>query len=100
MLARKRKKKSRRQLTEWKKNPLNKNQEWEPIHLTYKAMRTQADTTQRKNKSKQSTKIKNQVKTYAKSTHWYKMTINNNKEDLKQKSYHLSQIDKSTYTNR
>jgi hypothetical protein len=56
MLARKRKKKSRRQLTQWEKNPLNKNQGWERIHQKYKAMRTQVDTTQRKNKSKQSTK--------------------------------------------
>jgi hypothetical protein len=58
MLARKRKTKSRRQPIEWKKSPLNKNQGWEPVHQKYKAMRTQIDKTQRKNKSKQSTKIK------------------------------------------
>jgi hypothetical protein len=37
-------------------------------------MRTQLDTTQRKNKSKQSTEIRS--KHYAKSTHEYQMTIN------------------------
>jgi hypothetical protein len=58
MLARKRKKKSRRQLIEWKKNSLNKNQGWEPVNQQYRAMRTQVDTTQRINKNKQSTKIK------------------------------------------
>jgi hypothetical protein len=35
-------------------------------------MRTQVDTTQRKNKSKQTTKIRNRP--YAKRTHGYKMT--------------------------
>jgi hypothetical protein len=45
-------------------------------------MRTLIDTTQRKNKSKQSTKQIRQTP-YAKRTHGYKMTINDNKEDLK-----------------
>jgi hypothetical protein len=44
-------------------------------------MGTQVDTTQRKNKSKQSTKIR--YRYYAKRTHGYKMTINDNKEDLR-----------------
>ncbi len=46
--------------TKKKKNLTNKNQGWEPIHQKYKAnenIRTQVDTTQRQNKSKQSTKI-------------------------------------------
>jgi hypothetical protein len=44
-------------------------------------MKRQIDTTQRKNKSKLPTKIKQRP--YAKGTHGYEMTINNNKEDLR-----------------
>ncbi len=44
-------------------------------------MRTHVDTTQRKNKSKQSTKIRQT--SYAKRTRDYEMTINDNKEDLR-----------------
>ncbi len=55
MLARKSQEDS---LQSGRKNPLNKNQGWEPVHQKYKAMRTQVDTTQRKKKSKQSIKIK------------------------------------------
>jgi len=40
------------------KNPLYKNEGQEPIHQKYRPKRAQEDTTQRKNKSKQSTKIK------------------------------------------
>jgi hypothetical protein len=40
--------------------------------------RTQVDTTQRKNKSKQSTK-----KAYANRTYGYEMMTNNNKENLR-----------------
>jgi hypothetical protein len=54
-------------------------------------MRTQVNTTQIKDKSKQSTKIRQTP--YAKRTHDYEMTINNNKEDLRRKNNHLSQID-------
>jgi hypothetical protein len=44
-------------------------------------MKTQIDTTQRKNKRILPTKIKQ--RSYAKKTHDYEMTINNNKEDLR-----------------
>jgi hypothetical protein len=44
-------------------------------------MKTQINTTQRKNKSKQSTKIKERP--YVKRTHGHEMTINDNKEDLR-----------------
>jgi hypothetical protein len=54
-------------------------------------MITQVDTTQRKK-----TKVNNQQKSgknpIAKRTHDYEMIINNNKEDLRQKSCHLPQI--------
>jgi hypothetical protein len=53
-------------------------------------MRTQVDTNKEK-KSKQLTKIK--LRPYAKRTHSYEVTNNDNKEDLKQKTYHLPQID-------
>ncbi len=43
-------------------------------------MKTQVDTTQRKNKSKQSTKI--ELIPYAKRIQYYEMAINDNKEDL------------------
>jgi len=43
-------------------------------------MKTQIDTTKRKNKSKQSIEIK--LKPYVNRTHGYKITINDNKEDL------------------
>jgi hypothetical protein len=52
-----------------------------PSIKSTRQMRTQVDTTKRKNKSKQSTK--NKKKTYANRTYGYKMTINNNKEDLR-----------------
>jgi hypothetical protein len=45
-------------------------------------MKIQADTTQRKNESKQSTKNK-EKKSYANKTLSYKMTINDNKKDLR-----------------
>jgi hypothetical protein len=45
-------------------------------------MRTQVDTTQRKNKSKQSTKIR-QTPYSKKRTHGYEMIINDNNEDLR-----------------
>jgi hypothetical protein len=54
-------------------------------------MRARVDTTQRKNENKQSTKIL-KIKPYANKTQSYEMTTNNNKEDLKQKNNHLSQI--------
>jgi len=53
-------------------------------------MRAQVNTTQRQNKSKQSTKIK--LKPYAKRFQGHKMTINDNNEDLRQKNYCLPQI--------
>jgi hypothetical protein len=52
-----------------------------PSIKSTRQMRTQEDTTQRKNKSKQSTKIR--LKPYAKRTHHYEMPINNNREDFK-----------------
>jgi hypothetical protein len=74
----------------FRKNLVNKNQGWEPIHQKYKANENTSRHKQSKNKSKQLTKIK--LKLYAKRTHYYEMTINNNKEDLKRKSSHLPQI--------
>jgi hypothetical protein len=53
-------------------------------------MRAQVNTTQRKNKSKQLTQIK--LKPYANRSQSHKMTINDNKEDLRQKKYCLPQI--------
>jgi hypothetical protein len=53
-------------------------------------METQVDTTQRKNETKQSIKIKERP--YGKRTHDYEMIKNDKKEDIKQKSYHLPQI--------
>jgi hypothetical protein len=74
-----------------KKNLINKNQGWEPIHQKYKAN----DNTSRHNpKKKQKQTInKIQIKTFAKRTHGNKTTINNNKENLRQKNCHLPQID-------
>ncbi len=59
-------------------------------------MRTHA--TQRKNKSKQSTKIR--WRPYAKRTHDYKITINDNKEDLRKGAiiYHKSASDEGALT--
>jgi hypothetical protein len=52
-----------------------------PSIKSTRQMKAQVDTTQRKYKSKQSTK--NKKKTYANRTYGYEMMINNNKEDLK-----------------
>jgi hypothetical protein len=73
-----------------KTNPINQIQGWKPSMKSSRQMRTQINTTQRKNKSKLPTKIKQRH--YVKSTHNYEMTINNNKYDLRQKSCHLSQV--------
>ncbi len=52
-----------------------------PSIKSTRQMRAQVNTTQRKNKSKQSTKIK--LKPYANRSQGHKMTFNNdNKEDL------------------
>jgi len=68
-------------LVAFKKNPVNIDQTWEPIHQKYKA---NENTSRHNPKKKQKQTInKNQVKTYAERTHDYKMTINYNKEDLK-----------------
>jgi hypothetical protein len=48
-------------------------------------MRTQVDTTQRKNKNKNKQSTKTGLKHYAKRTHGYKMKINNTKEALRKK---------------
>jgi hypothetical protein len=64
-----------------RKNHVYKNQGWDFIHQKYKANEIQVDTTQRKNKSKQSTK--NNKKTHANRTYGYEMMLNNNKEDLR-----------------
>jgi len=53
-------------------------------------MKTHVDTTQRKNKNKQSIKIRERP--YGKRIHDYEMIKNDNKKDLRQKSYHLFQI--------
>jgi hypothetical protein len=45
------------------------------------------DTTQRKNKNEQSTQTR--LKPYAKRTHGYEMSVNNNQEDLRWKNCHL-----------
>jgi hypothetical protein len=50
-----------------------------PSIKSSKQMKTQINITQRKNKSKQSTK--NKEKSYANRTHGYKMIINDNKEN-------------------
>jgi hypothetical protein len=51
------------------------------------------NTSKHNPKKKQKQTInKNQVKTYAKRTRGYKMTINENKENLRRKSCHLPQI--------
>jgi hypothetical protein len=67
-----------------KKNLVYQNQGWQPIHQKYKA---NENTSRQNPKKKQKQTInKNQVKTLCKQTkrtHGYKMTINNNKEDLK-----------------
>jgi hypothetical protein len=41
-----------------KKKPVNKNQGWEPIHKKYKENENTSTHNPKKNKSKQSTKIK------------------------------------------
>jgi hypothetical protein len=59
----------------------------EPIHQKYKANeRAQGDKTQRKKENKQLKKIII-IKSYANRTHGYKMTMNNNKEDLRRESF-------------
>jgi hypothetical protein len=73
-----------------KTNPVNQIQGWKPSMKSTRQMRTQINTTQRKNKSKLPTKIKQRH--YVKRIHNYEMTINNNKDDLIQKSCHLSQV--------
>jgi len=61
-----------------------------PSIKSTKQMKTQVDTTQRKKQPSNQQKIRKQ--SYANRTHGYKMPINNNKEDLKQESCHLPQI--------
>jgi hypothetical protein len=74
------------------KNLVNKNQRWEPINQKYKANK---NTSRHNLKGKKKQTInKNQVKTYAKRTYGYEMTINDNKKNFKRKNCHLSQIDK------
>ncbi len=76
--------------TEKEEKPCTKNQGWEPIHQKYKVNEnTSRHNPTKKNKSKQSTKIK--WTPYAKRTHGLELTINDNKENLR-KSYHLPQI--------
>jgi hypothetical protein len=66
-----------------KKSPVNKNQGWESIHQKYKA---NENTRSHNPKKKQKQTInKNQVRPYVKRTHGYKLTINDNKEDLRGK---------------
>jgi hypothetical protein len=60
-----------------KKNHAYKNQGWDPSIKSTRQMKAEADTTQRKNKSKQSTKIS--LNPCANRTHGYEMTINDNK---------------------
>ncbi len=63
-----------------KKNPVFKNQGWEPIQQKYKA---------NENTSK---KQKQTINKNAKKIHDYEMTTNQNKENLRKKSCHLPQI--------
>ncbi len=63
--------------------------EGNPSIKSTRQMRTQGDTTQKKKVNNQQKKIRQRP--YAKRTHGYKMTINDNKDDPKQKSYHLPQ---------
>jgi hypothetical protein len=63
-----------------------------PSQQKYKANENTSTqvTSQRKNNNKQSTKIT--WKLYAKVTHGCKMTLNNNKQNLRQNNSHLPQI--------
>jgi hypothetical protein len=60
-----------------------------PSIKSTRQMRTSKHNPKKKQKQ---TINKNQVKTYAKRTRGYKMTINENKENLRRKSCHLPQI--------
>jgi len=73
-----------------KENLYIKIKDENPSIIITRQMRAQVNTTQRQNKSKQSTKIK--LKPYAKRFQGHKMTINDNNEDLRQKNYCLPQI--------
>jgi hypothetical protein len=76
-------------------NSCDNSKDGNPSIKSTRQMRTQVYTTQRQNKSKQSTKKsskKIEQRPYAKRTHGYEMTINNNKKRLKMKNYHLPQI--------
>ncbi len=77
-----------------KKKPVNKNQGCEPIQQKYKANK-KTNRHNSEKKQKQTINKNNQAqKTLCieELTHGYEMTINNNKENLKQKSYHLPQV--------
>ncbi len=64
------------------RNTININKEWNPSIKSARQKKTQVNTTQRKKNIRE--------RPYAKRTHNYEMTINDNKEDIKQKSCHLS----------
>ncbi len=67
-----------------------KSKDGEPIHQKYKAKKNTSRHDPFLKKSKLLTKIRQRP--YAKRIHGYKMTINDNKEDLTLKSCHLPQI--------
>jgi hypothetical protein len=61
-------------------------------HLTRVQGKKKHKETPPKEKIKANNQQKLSTKPYAKRTREYKMTMNNNKENLRQKSYHLSQF--------
>jgi hypothetical protein len=81
---------SQHQMSKWipgkKKNPVIKNQGWEPIQQKYKANEYNTSRHNQKKKQKQT------INKNAKKIHDCEMTINQNKEDLRRKSCHLPQI--------
>ncbi len=74
-----------------KNNPTYKNEGWEPIHQKYQA---NENTSRHNPKKKQNQTInkKKRKQSCVNKTHGYKMPINDNKEDLKQESCRLPQI--------
>ncbi len=72
------------------KNHVNKNQRKEPIQQKYKANENTSRHYPKKKKTNNHQKLDKNI--MQKRTHGYKMTINNNKEYLRQKGCHLPQI--------
>jgi hypothetical protein len=77
--------------SEEKKKTVDKNQGWEPIQQKYKANKKTSGHNP-KRKQKQNNQQKSGEDLMHEGTHGYEVTIDNNKENLKQKSCHLLQI--------